>query len=168
MFKAGDVVKYGMNGVCKISDIVLKDFLGEKKKYYVLTPVNESGSTYYVPVENEALTAKMQYILSVDEVYRIMNEATGMKTEWIEADKVREEAFGKILKSNDRREIISLIRCIKNKERQLSANKKKIHSADMRILIDAENIIAEEFATVLNVKIKEVEKIISEYFITEA
>ena len=97
-----------------------------------------------------------------------MNEATDMKTEWIEADKVREETFGKILKSNDRREIISLIRCIKNKERELSANKKKLHSADMRILIDAENIIAEEFATVLNVKIKEVEKIISEYFKTEA
>lgn len=38
----------------------------------------------------------------------------------------------------------------------------------MRILIDAENIIAEEFATVLNVKINEVEKIISEYFISEA
>ncbi|MBR6807518.1 MAG: CarD family transcriptional regulator [Clostridia bacterium] len=154
MFKVGDVIKYGINGICRISGITVRDFFGEKMEYYVLTPLDGRDMTFFVPIKNEALTSKMQYVLSKDELYLIVDETKGMKTEWIDSDKQRSDVFGKILVSKDRRDLISLVRTIRDKKTELEASGKKLHAADERIMNNAERIIADEFAAVLGIKPK--------------
>ena len=55
-----DTVLYGQSGVCRIADIAEKDVGGGLRAYYVLQPVFEESATIFVPVGNEALTAKMR------------------------------------------------------------------------------------------------------------
>ena len=62
MFKVGDVVKYGTNGICKVTDIAFRDFLGAETEYYELKTTTGFESTFYVPTQNEALTSKMQHL----------------------------------------------------------------------------------------------------------
>ena len=164
MFNVGDVVKYGVNGICRVSDITLRDFLGEKMEYYVLTPIDDRDMTYFVPTKNENLTSKMQYILSKDELFKLVGEAKDLKSEWIDSDKVRADVFGKILVSKDRRDLIALVRTIRDKKVELEAGGKKLHAVDERILHDAMRIIDGEFAAVLGIKPKEVGGVIEEMF----
>ena len=59
-----DTVLYGQSGVCRIADIAEKDVGGGLRAYYVLQPVFEESATIFVPVGNEALTAKMRRVMS--------------------------------------------------------------------------------------------------------
>ncbi len=62
MFKINDIVIYGTEGVCKIADINDKDFMGTKKRYYVLKPVKNEFSTFFAPTDSEKVLAKMRRI----------------------------------------------------------------------------------------------------------
>ena len=70
MFQINDIVTYGTNGVCKIENITMKEFMGSAKEYYVLKPVNDNASTIYVPVHNEKVAGKMRK--------NVQTEAVGM------------------------------------------------------------------------------------------
>ena len=63
-----DTVLYGQSGVCRIADIAEKDVGGGLRAYYVLQPVFEESATIFVPVGNEALTAKMRRVMSEAEI----------------------------------------------------------------------------------------------------
>ena len=54
MYEIGQQVLYGIHGVCTVTAIELMRFGKEKARYYVLEPVEQPGSRFYVPVENEA------------------------------------------------------------------------------------------------------------------
>ena len=156
MFSVGDVVKYGVNGICKITDIVVKDFLGTDTEYYVLKPTSRDDSTFFVPTENEELTSKMQYILSKEEALNIIGELPEVGEPWIENDKMRAEAYGQILSSKDRRKLFGVVRTLYIKKAELEALGKKMHVADERIMNDAERMIGDEFSVVLGIKRSEV------------
>ena len=63
MFQVNDTIMYGTQGVCKIVDITEKDFMGTKKEYYVLKPMNDAAATVFAPVNNEKIERKMRKIL---------------------------------------------------------------------------------------------------------
>ncbi len=155
MFKIGDIVKYGVNGICKITDITVRSFLGENVEYYELTSTSREDS-FYVPTKNEKLVAKIQYILSKDEVYDLIGSIPECAFEWDAEDKVRAEKYESIFSSGDRRNLVGLVRTLKAKKDELAAKGKKLHVADERALASAEKVIAEEFSEVLEIKKSEV------------
>ncbi len=161
MFEKNELVKYGLNGICKITDIITRDFCGELMEYYVLTPLNIKDSTYFVPTKNEMLTSKMQHILSKDEVFALIDNSPSSVT-WVDNDKARAEAFAVVLSSKDRRDIISLIKTIKNRKVELDLIGKHLHAADERALAEAERVITDEFSVSLGIKPKEVAGVIAE------
>lgn len=162
VFKVGDVVKYGVNGICKITDITEKDFCGEAAEYYVLETMTGYASTYFVPTANEQLTSRMQHLLSREEALEVIAEIPQAKLEWIANDKERAAAFSNILTSNDRRDILRLSGLLYQKKHELESRGKKLHIADERIMLEAERIIGDELSTVLGVKKSEIPTFISE------
>lgn len=162
MFKAGDVVKYGVNGICRISDIAMRDFCGEETEYYVLESMTGYASTFFVPTASEALTAKMQHLLSREEALEVIAEIPQGHLEWIANDKERAAAFSAILSSNDRRDILRLSGLLYQKKHELEARGKKLHIADERLMHEAERIIGDELSTVLGIKRSEIPTFISE------
>ena len=151
MFKVGDTVKYGGNGICKITDIITRDFCGEATEYYVLQTVTGFDSIIYVPVNNELLCNKMQYLLSKEDAIKVIKDIPKGNIDWIEDVKKRTERFNSLLASHDRRDILGVIGLIYSKKFELQSIGKKLRVSDEHILNVGERAIFEELSVVLGI-----------------
>ncbi len=151
MFSINDTILYGTHGVCHIADIVNAPFDGAKGDYYILNPAHNPASTIYVPVDNEKLTSKMRSILSEEEIYSLIKNMPDEES-WIENKNDRAIRFKEILNSGNRSQILSLIKTIYKHREELKSCGKKLHAADETAFKEAEKVIYDEFALVLNIR----------------
>lgn len=151
MFKVGETVIYGSQGVCKIAEITQKDIGGTIRSYYCLKPLYQSNNTVFVPTDNKKLTDKMKRVLSADETKELICAIPDEKTVWIEDDVERSKKYREILSSGDRYAIIRVIKTLYLKRSQQQKCGRRLHRNDEIILAEAENILHGELASVLNI-----------------
>lgn len=152
MYNVNDSVLYGKQGVCKIKDIVTENFTGKPVKYYTLEPAFNDNTVIYVPVENEELVAKMHKILSAEEIDVLIDEIRGSNVIWYDDEKERKIRYNEIITKGDRKEILMLINTLYLNKKKREAEGKKMYVSDERTMKEAEKLIYEEFAAVLNIK----------------
>lgn len=155
MFQINDTITYGTNGVCKIDDITMKEFMGATKEYYVLKPVSDSASTLYVPVHNEKVVSKMKKILSKQEVYQLIETMPEQENIWFQKDNERKEQYKKIIADGDHGKLIGMIKAIYLQKKKREEEGKRLHISDDRFFKEAERILYDEFQYVLNIKKEE-------------
>lgn len=157
MLNIGEKVLYGAAGACTITDICTKKF-GDKgeREYYVLVPVHDTRTTLYVPVDNEALQAKMKKLLSAEEIEALIASMPREEAVWINDEKARQESFKNILKSGDRRELINMTKALYRHRQKVTAMGRKLHMSDERLFKEAEKLLCDEFAVVLEMQPSEV------------
>ncbi len=153
MFKVDDYIMYGRTGVCKVVDITNEKFInGEERKYYVLSPIHNNNNTIIkIPLDNTKVP--MRKIISKEDVTSLINDMSNMEALWIEDEKKRSNEFKTMLKSGKCEDLIKLI---SNKR-----HSKKLNKADKEIIKEAERLVNEEFAIILNISPKEVNSYIS-------
>ncbi|MBQ8228125.1 MAG: CarD family transcriptional regulator [Clostridia bacterium] len=156
MLKIGETVQYSGNGVCVVDDIRWEDFGSGKMQYYILKPVSSGYNTFYIPIDNEKMLSKIRKVLTIDEVNEIIASMPESNTPWIENDLERKEEYKKIIFSGDCREIVKVIKAIHIHKESLKEQGRKLHLVDELMLKDAENLLYDEFAAVLNIKKEEV------------
>ena len=162
MYQINDTVLYGINGVCRIENITEETIGNRKALYYMLKPVYNDSSTIFVPLENSELTGKMRRILSASEIYSIIRSMPEEEPIWNDDEGERNAMYREILKSGDCVKIVRLIKTLYfHKQKQIN-NKKKLHVADEKIMKEAEKILYEEFAYVLDIKPDQVVSFITE------
>lgn len=154
MFSINDTVMYGHTGVCKIVDICTKKFNGEDQKYYVLSPEFENKTTIYCPYDCDS--NRMRELLSTEEVNQLIQSVAEEKTIWIENDQARKEKQLNIIRKGDHKELIQMIKTLYCKRKEKVSAGKKLHSIDEKAMEDAENLLYQEFALVLDVKPEDV------------
>ncbi|MDD4296478.1 MAG: CarD family transcriptional regulator [Ruminiclostridium sp.] len=162
MFSIGDSIIYGSYGVCKI--VGIKDMkVGEEvSSYYVLEPVFENNLTFYLPIGNEVIKEKMYHTLTTEEIYALIKAMPDEDTIWIENDNERREKYKQILAGNDHTALVKLIKTLHQRQQELKENGKKLYISDERFLKDAEKVLYDEFAHVLDIKQEEVLPLIFE------
>lgn len=156
MYQAGDKLLYGTEGVCEIKEICEMKISSKKAKYYVLQPIYREGATLYVPFDNEALTAKMRPILTVDEINAMLDTICAENIHWIEDASERKSEFQRIMLSGDRLEILRMIRTLYLRRKRLQESGRRLRINDDQMLRDAEKLIDGEFALVLNISQRDV------------
>lgn len=149
MPKLGEIVIYNTHGVCKICDIIQKDFAGETKDYFVIKPINDSKSCLYLPADNELSLGKIRPILDKQGVLGIIDNIPNQSMEWIENDNERKRTFTDIVKEGNRNLLVSLIKVIHKQKGILKAKKKKLHACDEQFLKEAENLLFDEISYIL-------------------
>jgi len=162
MYKIGDLFIYGTSGACKIIEIKEEKFSTEVKTYYILAPVNDLKSTIFVPVDNEKLVSKMKKILNEDELMSLIKSIPNMDNIWIENINIRREEYKKIINSNERTKILSLLKTLYERKQNLADIGKKLSVYDEKFLHQAQKIIHSEVAAVFNMNTNEVEPMIKE------
>ncbi len=150
MFKVNDTVMYARNGACKITNIRCESFDGTEKEYYFLSPIYDSKSTVYVPVEGAE--KKLKKLLSKQEIAAAIDEAATQSLNWIDDSRRRREKANDIIKSGSHTDIIRLIKLYHTKKEELDAEHKKFFVADDRALQEAESLLLQEFSIVLNIE----------------
>lgn len=148
-FNINDNVIYGNNGVCVVSDICEKTFNDEERRYYILKPVYRTGSILYVPVDNEMLIAKIKRVLTKKEIMDIIDAIPNDATIWIDDNNERKIVYRDIISSGDRHKIICLIKTLYARRNELAQIGRKLHQSDEHYFREAEKILYDEFALVL-------------------
>jgi len=162
MFKVYDYIMYGMTGVCKVIDITNEKFAnGEKRDYYVLSPIYSENTIIKTPVDNKQIP--MRKIISKVNVTSLINDIPNMETIWIDDEKIRNKQFNTMLKSGKCEELIKLIRSICNNKEYIQSIGKKLHNVDEKIMKEAERLLHEEFAIILDISPNEVTSYISSH-----
>lgn len=160
MFKKNDIVSYGTSGVCTITGITEKKFADFKMEYYVLQPVHQDTSTIYVPVHNEKLTAKMRKILSAEEVHDLIRSMPDEDDIWISDNVERKNVYRSIINSGNPKDIIKVIKTLQRVQMEKEASGKRLSTSDEYLLNDAQRILHDEFALVLNIQPEQVDPFI--------
>lgn len=150
-FKIGDLIVYGETGVCKVIDIVEKDFLDKLQNCYKLQPVYQS-CVIFTPADNESVF--MRPILTQQEAADMINTIANTSPEEYTAPSPRalSEVYDKIIKSHDPFNLLKLIRSIYYKKQKMIEAKRKLSAIDERYLKRAEDLLYGELAISLNME----------------
>lgn len=155
MLTVGSMVHYGIDGVCCIMGSVEKKFDGSTDRYLELRPFYRKNDSIFLPENNEFLLTRVRPLVSREEIADILRQPV-KDVPWIEAESERKELFKLILWSGDLSWILGLIRALDRRKQQLAAYGKKLRSSDAAFLKDAERLLHEEFAYVLDIPPREV------------
>lgn len=152
MFKQGDQVVYGIHGVCRILCLETRIVDRKKVEYYVLEPLEQPGTRYFVPTQNPAAVAKMRPILTKCELDALLLAEEPTHDMWISDDNRRKQCYQELISSGNRAALIHMVRILhKHKTMQISSGK-KFHLCDENFLRDAEKLLSSEFSLVLGIK----------------
>ncbi len=162
MYNIGDTILYAAQGVCKIQEMMQRDFNGTIMEYYVLKPVFSDNSTIYVPVNNPALVGKMRRILSKEEIEQIIRDMPEEELLWFDDEAERKEKFREVLFRADTRELVRMIKALYLHQQKQQEKGKHLHAADERVFKEAEKILYDEFALVLQIRPEQVVPFITE------
>ena len=160
MYEIGELVLYGIHGICAITGIERMRFGKEKADYYVLEPKGQPGAKFYVPVANEAAVAKLRSLLSREELLALLHSEDVRHYPWIPDENQRKLRFRELINSGDRAQLMGMIGALhRHRQDQLAAGR-KFHQSDENFLNDAQKLLNAEFALVFGLEPKSVSSFI--------
>ena len=152
MFNVNDRIHYGGSGVCVVQEIAVMRFGRTRERYYVLRPLHQNASLIYVPVDNPQLVSKMRPVLTREEVDALIDAMPAVETVWIEDPQERKNSFDAMLRSNDCRDLIVIIKTLSEQKKRRQSQGKALHVSDDTCLREAQRLLFDEFAGVLGLK----------------
>lgn len=152
MYSINERIHYGGSGVCLIQEIATMRVGCSRERYYVLKPIYQNASLIYVPVESTQLVAKMRPVLSRTEVDALIDSMPEIPIAWEEDPQARKNTFDHLLRSNECRSLIILIKTINAQKERRQADGKSLHVSDENILREAQRLLYDEFAGALNIQ----------------
>lgn len=164
VFQCGDRVIYGAHGVCSIAAIEKKRIDKKFMEYYVLEPVDGSGSRYFVPTQNEAAVSKLRHMLSGDQVRELLASDSVHRDAWIEDEGLRKQHYKELIGGDDRAALVSMIHSLYKHREQQAAAGRKFHLCDENFLRDAEKLLGSEFALALGIPERDVGEVVKRSF----
>lgn len=156
MFNIKDVVVYGTDGICTITDITEKKFGNETEEYYILSPLSKESNIVYVPVHNEKILLRMRKVLTAEEAENFLHSLPEGGLEWVMNERERQRGYKDILLYGKPEELYTMIRSLYDRQDEQTCCGKKLHASDERYLRDAERMLFEEIAYALSIKPSEV------------
>lgn len=161
MFNIGDTVVYGAQGICRIVSFDIKTIGKTDIKYYVLRPIFNENTAVFVPVENATLTAKMQNVLTESQAKALVCKINDIDVIKTSGENQKREQYKAILSSNDREQLIALIKTIRFERDNRRQSGKKLNINDEQTLRKAELLLYNELAFVYGVEPDSVKNIIN-------
>lgn len=156
MYKTGDQVVYSIHGVCSIVQIEERLIDRKKIEYYVLEPKDQSGAKFYVPINNQVALAKMQPVISANDLQQLLSSDAVQEDHWIPDENQRKNYYRELITSGDRTALVGMVHTLHKRKKQQAEQGKKFHLCDENFLRDAEKLLGSEFSVVLSMTRDEV------------
>lgn len=149
MYKVNDYLVYGKD-VCKVEKIEKNKFNNED--YYLLRPIKNKSLKISAPIKDKA--GKIRPLITKEKITVLINQIPNIPLIETE-DKFIESEYKKLLYTNSHENLIKIIKTayIRNKKRL--DNNKKISEKDKTYFELAEELLYNEFATVLRKSMEE-------------
>ncbi|MBQ1546696.1 MAG: CarD family transcriptional regulator [Clostridia bacterium] len=155
MLEVNEVFVYGNNGVCRLDEIRSEDILGKKCMCYILTPVFDDHSKFYVPVNNETLTASIRPVMVKEKLHEMVVGAVNSDMSWEQNDRKRGETFHSIIVGGLSQDLLTVMKILLSRKKELRSTVRRLHSADEKALAACKKIVGEEFAYAFGVDVND-------------
>ena len=163
VFQLGDQVMYGIHGVCSIAEIEVKRVDRKNVEYFVLVPVEQPATRYYVPTGNAAALSKLRALLSREELLLLLESEAVRSNVWIPDESRRKLHYRELLNGGDRLALLQMIYTLQNQKQIQAAAGRKFHLCDENFLRDAEKVLSSEFSVVLGIPVSQVGEFIEKH-----
>ena len=160
LYHSGDLVVYGVHGVCRMLELETKLVNRKKTEYYVLSPLGNDQARFYVPTQNASAVSKLKPILDRNGVIELLSSLDFTKDVWIVDENRRKAYYKELMNSGDRGDLICMIRCLHLHRSEQFAQGRKFHLSDENFLRDAQKLIGSELSIALDIPIEEVRSFI--------
>ena len=151
MYQQGDRILYGIHGVCEILGTELRRVDRKNVSYFVLEPLDQRGSRFYVPSGNPAALEKLRPVLDAPALTALLHSQEVRLNVWIPDESRRRLRYREIISGGDRVELLQMLAALYLHRRDQSANGRKFHLSDENFLRDAEKILSTELRLVLGI-----------------
>lgn len=155
-FCVGDLVVYGIHGVCRITQTQERTVDRKKVEYFVLVPNQQPDAAFYVPVHNPVAVSKMRKVLTREELTDLLQSGQVKEDSWIANETVRKEKYRCLISRADCAELIRMLRALYMHKQEQLALGKKLHICDENFMKDAERVIRSEVSAVMEIPPEEV------------
>ena len=161
MFHNGDYVVYGCKGIHKIIDttVLNLDGVSKDKEYYVMQPYDKPTGSVYAPVD--ATKINMRKVMSKDEAAAFIKAVPGIGVLDIKNNKQREDAYKECIKSCSPDELMRVIKTLHLRKEERISQGKKLTLTDTHYMQQAEGILYDVLALVLDMPKDDVPEYIS-------
>ena len=164
MYEKGDLIIYGKQGVCRIENIGVININKKpsEKEYYTLNPVFMDGKTY-VPVDTSIF---MRHLITLEEVKSLLLTTPNIEAVVTENKNLKQltDYYKQTINEYTCDGLLQLVCNLQAKQKLLSTQKKQLGQMQQRYKKEAEDLLHQEFATVLNVSQEEVTKYFDELY----
>ena len=157
MYQLGDLIMYGIHGVCRLVDRENRVVDKKEAQYLVLEPLGQNASRFYVPANNPNAMAKLRPVLNRQELEEILRSDAVRKENWIETENLRKQYYRELITGGDRVALLQMVRTLHLHKKAQAEAKRKFHLCDENFLRDAQRLIETEFAVVLGIPENEVQ-----------
>lgn len=160
MFKVGDYVVCGNNGICSVQDITTLNITGidKNRKYYLLKPVFLSGSTVYIPVDTA--DGAMRKAVSKDEALTFIHSIPDIPLIPLADEKTLEKTYKEYMHQNSCEGWLKLIKTIYLRKEKRILKGFKVTAVDSRYFKQAEDFLYGELSVALDMSRDEVREFI--------
>lgn len=162
MYKIGEYIIYGNDGVCKVEDVGVLNISGINKKriYYTLKPVYENGKIF-TPIDTSVF---MRSLIKYEEVQQLIESIPYIKDKKCNEKNSRllQIYYKNLLQTHECSDLLTLIAGIYEKKDKAMKSGKKLGQIDNRFMKVAEGLINDEFSVVLGIPREEVADYIKE------
>ena len=161
VFEIGEYVVCGNKGVCVVENITTLDISGvdKERKYYILKPKYQAGSTVYVPVDSSK--ESLRRVLSREEAAKLIHAIPEIPLINITDDKLSEQTYKECLRANSCEQWVRIIKTIYlRKQKRIQAGR-KVTAVDAKYFHLAEESLYGELAVALGMDRGDVEAYIT-------
>ncbi|MEA4824120.1 MAG: CarD family transcriptional regulator [Clostridiaceae bacterium] len=157
MFKTGDLVVYGGNGVCRIESVA--PLPGTDQEYYTLRPLF-TECVIRVPVTTKVA---MRDVISRGEAMRLIDSIPNIVAEAYHnrSATLLAEHYDMAFRSHNCEDLIDLTMSIYTKKKIAEREKRKFGMVDERYMKRAEELLFGELSVALGIPVADVQSFIS-------
>ena len=155
MYQMGELVVYGIHGVCRVADQETHIVDRKSVTYLVLEPVGQEGSKYLVPTHNETAMGKLRSMLTPEALDALICSEEVRTDGWIRDENARKQCYRELISSGDRVALMRMVYTLYQHKKMQALAGKKVHLTDENFLRDAERLLSSEISVVMNLPAEE-------------
>lgn len=155
MYQIGQLVVYGIHGVCRITQLENRKVSGKVMRYLVLEPLLHESSQYLVPAENPVVLSKLRPVLTQEHMQQLLTSSNIFEDAWIPDEGQRKHHYRDLIGSGDVSSMLRMLHSVYLHRREQLASGKKVHQCDDNFLRDAERQLCEEICIVMQLPMEQ-------------
>lgn len=155
MYGIGDVIIYGIHGVCRVADSEERVVDRKRVTYLVLEPDGQQGTRYLVPTHNASAMSKIHPVLTEPQLEELFSADMVHEDHWIRDENQRKQAYRDLIVSGDRAALMGMVASLYHHKEAQTAAGRKCHQSDENFLRDAEKLLSGEVALVKGISAEE-------------